>query len=517
MRRRCNRGRVTASSEENAQASEADASALDGHPYRAAPATRESGPHPLLGKTTVALASMLVLLSVPYASPRLARFRVAHMPWEPPPVATTDNAVVVPAPVLVQGEQKLKASSNEATVSNALPESSAEQPAPDPALLAKTKGSLAVEDPTGHAMDAFCTQLAKTDAKDGNAVTRILHYGDSVITSDYISGTMRRKMQARFGDAGHGFILAANPWEWYFHNDVAHWASEGWTANRITGPLTGDGMYGIGGVTFHGEGGAQANFGTADKGEYGKKVSRFDIYYLEQPAGGDGMILFGQKSERFSTRGEKKVSRIKSFSVPDGEAKITLKSWGNGDLRVFGVALERDVPGVAYDALGANGARIRLWEAQNEAHWKEQMELRQPALVVLQFGTNESEDPSLNMELYEKSLHAVVKKLKVAAPMASILIAAPLDRAEKNDSGTLRTKPIILKLVDSQRRVAKEEEVAFWDTFAAMGGEGTMAKWVKASPQLASWDFTHPTPAGAEVIGTLFYDALMAQYEARRK
>jgi lysophospholipase L1-like esterase len=495
MRRRCNRGRVTASSEENAQA---------------------AGPHPLLGRTTAALASMLVLLAVPYASPRLSRFRVAHMPWEPPPAVTTDNATAtVPAPVLVQGEQKLKASSNEATVSNAL-SSTGEKTVVDPALLAKTKGSLAVEDPTGHAMDAFCNQLAKTDAKDGNAVTRVLHYGDSVITSDYISGTMRRKMQERFGDAGHGFILAANPWEWYFHNDVAHWASDGWTANRITGPLTGDGMYGVGGVTFHAEGGAQANFGTADKGEYGKKVSRFDIYYLEQPAGGDGMILFGQKSERFSTRGEKKVSRIKSFSVPDGEAKITLKSWGNGDLRVFGVALERDVPGVAYDALGANGARIRLWEAQNEAHWKEQMELRQPALVVLQFGTNESEDPSLNMELYEKSLHNVVKKLKNAAPMASILIASPLDRAEKSDSGALRTKPIILKLVDSQRRVAKEEEVAFWDTFTAMGGEGTMAKWVKASPQLASWDFTHPTPAGAEVIGTLFYDALMAQYEAHK-
>lgn len=479
--------------------------------------------NPLLSKTTVALAVMAAILAVPYLSPRLVKYRVALMPWEHRPVeavAGNDPSGAAAQPVLTNGEQKLKASANEATVSNALPASSAEAtPPPDPALLAKTKGSLAIEDPTGHVMDAFCESLARTEAKEGAgtpdpAVTRILHYGDSVITSDYISGTLRRKFQTRFGDSGHGFILAANAWEWYFHNDVAHWASEGFTANRITGPLTQDGMYGLGGVTFHAEGGAQANFGTAANGEFGKKVSRFDVYYMEQPAGGDGVILFGGKQERFTTRGEKKVSRIKSFTVPDGEAKITLKSWGNGDLRLFGVALERDQPGVVYDALGANGARIRLWEAMNEAHWKDQMELRKPALVVLQFGTNESEDPSLDMNAYEKSLRTVVTRLKNAAPMASILIAAPLDRAEKSESGTLKTKPVILKLIASQRKIAKEEGVAFWDTFTAMGGEGTMAKWVKSSPQLASWDFTHPTPAGAEVLGTLFFDALMATYEA---
>ena len=41
-----------------------------------------------------------------------------------------------------------------------------------------------------------------------------------------------------------------------------------------------------------------------------------------------------------------------------------------------------------------------------------------------------------------------------------------------------------------------------------------MAKWVKAKPQLASWDLTHPTPAGAEVIGELFEKALVTGFEA---
>ncbi len=49
---------------------------------------------------------------------------------------------------------------------------------------------------------------------------------------------MRRKMQARFGDAGHGFILLANGWDQYFHNDVSHGASSGGPPTASAGPVT---------------------------------------------------------------------------------------------------------------------------------------------------------------------------------------------------------------------------------------------------------------------------------------
>lgn len=465
--------------------------------------------HPLLGKTTVAIAVMLGLLAVPYLSPRLASYRVARMPWDraPAEVAVAEPAVVAAAPVLAQGETSLKASTNEATVTNALPDA---PPALDPKVLAKTKGSIAVEDATGHALDAFYTQLAKTRAKTPNAVTRIMHYGDSVIVSDYISGTMRRKLQADLGDAGHGFLLVANPWEWYFHNDVAHGAGEGWSSSRVTGPLTKDGMYGLGGVTFTGAPGASAWFGTSEVSKFGRHVSRFDVYYLETPGGGEVEVRFGGKSERFSTKGDAKISRIRSFSVPDGEAKLHLKVV-SGSPRLFGVALERDSSGIVYDALGANGARAALLGSMNADHWREQMSLRKPSLVVLQYGTNESEAPGLAGD-YEKSLGDVVEKIKSSCPECSVLIAAPLDRAENSESGGLRTKPVIKKLVNAQKNVAAKTGVAFWNTFEAMGGEGSMAKWTKTG--LAGGDLTHPTPAGAEVIGDLLYKALTTGFEA---
>jgi lysophospholipase L1-like esterase len=475
--------------------------------------SEDSPRHPLLTKTSGTLLVMLAVLALPYASPRLRMLRITPAPWDheaPEPVAEGPTQA---APALTVGDQELKASGNTATVTNALPaEANVELPDIDPAIRAKLSTVFPVEDPTGHALDDFYAQLSRTAKKEPGAVTRILHYGDSVIASDYVSGTMRRRFQQRFGDAGHGFILIANPWQWYFHNDVVHWASDGWSASRLSGPLAPDGMYGLGGVSFQAYGGATATFGTAEKGDFGRRASRFDLYYLEQPNGGDVQLtLKGGAPVVVPTRGPAKASKVYSLPVEDGPAHLTLRSLGN--VRLFGMSLERDVPGVTYDALGAHAAMVTYWKNADATHWKDQMELRKPSLVILQYGTNESDLWRLDLEEYEKTLGDVIEKVKNAAPHASLLVAAPLDRAEKGPGGKLRTKPIIPRIVEVQRRVALAKGCAFWNTYDAMGGEGSMAKWVSASPSLAGGDLTHPTPLGAELLGAMFTGALLAGFE----
>jgi lysophospholipase L1-like esterase len=145
-------------------------------------------------------------------------------------------------------------------------------------------------------------------------------------------------------------------------------------------------------------------------------------------------------------------------------------------------------------------------------HWREQMDLRDPALVILHFGTNESEVGMASSEAYERTLRGLVDKVKAAAPRASVLVVAPLDRAEKSDSGAMHTKPVIKKLVEAQKKVAAEAQVGFWNTFEAMGGEGAMASWVKKG--LAGSDLTHPSPQGGEVLGDLLFKALTSGFEA---
>ena len=455
---------------------------------------------------------MLAVLALPYASPRLRSFRVARAPWDRSADEAPPEATPAPAPVAT-GEQTLPASQNTPTVNNALPtESSTTLPDIDPDVRA-TLRTIPIDDPGGHTLDPFFARLARTERKEAGAVTRILHYGDSTIASDYVSGTVRRRLQQRFGDAGHGFILIANPWEWYFHNDVLHASDGEWKASRLAGPVAPDGMYGLGGVSFTSYGGGVAWFGTAARGDFGRHVSRFDLYYLEQPGGGD--IELGVRagtSERFSTRGAAKVSRVHSIHVEDGEAKLTVRAMGGGPVRLFGVALERDQPGIVYDALGLHAAMAVYWQRQDRAHWKDQLALRDAALIVFQYGTNESDLWKLDRDEYEQALAGLVDELRESAPGASVLVVAPLDRAEDKD-GRLATKRVILDLVTIQKRVALSHGAAFWNTFDAMGGEGSMARWVKTKPQLGGGDLTHPTPLGAEVLGDMLSQALVDAYE----
>ena len=484
--------------------------------------------HPFANKTTAAIATMLALLAIPYLSPRLRPLQVAHVPWQHDDEAEAPAEPAGVSPRVVEvGDQKLAATENQAAVTNALPATHAKE-ALDPEALARTNGTIAIEEPLteggGHALDPFYAALARTLRKEPGAITRILHYGDSVIAGDLISGTMRRRMQERFGDAGHGFILIANPWEWYFQNDIAHSASDGWSANKLTGPWPDDHVFGLGGVSFHTRGTATAFFSTRADGDYGRKVSRFDLFYLEQPRGGTVLLAAtGRPPEKLSTRsppgeaadaGATSHARVKTIAVEDGAGSLTIRALGDGDVRVFGVALERDRPGVVYDALGAHAARASFWAEEAPSDWTAQMELRKPSLVVLQFGTNESEDTTIKADTYAPVFGTLIEEVQRAAPGIPILVASPLDRAIKGSDGELRTSPVIERIVLGQRAAAKEHGVAFWNTFEAMGGRGTMAKWRHTRPQLGNNDLSHPTPAGAEILGNLFSRAIFAGYEA---
>src|SRR5205085_27939 len=61
---------------------------------------------------------------------------------------------------------------------------------------------------------------------------------------------------------------------------------------------------------------------------------------------------------------------------------------------------------------------------------------------------------------------------------------------------------------------AMDEKVAFFNTYQAMGGEGTMAKWSSGTGKnhLVGGDLTHPTAEGSEIVGRLIYEAINDGY-----
>ena len=124
------------------------------------------------------------------------------------------------------------------------------------------------------------------------------------------------------------------------------------------------------------------------------------------------------------------------------------------------------------------------------------------------------------MQRYEKDLREVIRRVRVALPNVSILVVSPMDRGKRAPGGKIITMPSIPMIVEMQRRVALEENCAFFNTFQAMGGEGTMAKWAagKGKNHLVGGDLTHPTAEGAEIVGSLIYEAIndgYTKYKAR--
>ncbi len=370
-------------------------------------------------------------------------------------------------------------------------------------------------DPSGHALDGFFRALTATARKDAHAVTRVAHFGDSIVVSDLVSGTLRRKLQAQFGDSGHGFMLIANAWPAYFHNDVTRFATAGWSVSRIVGPYAADGLYGLGGVSFKADRNVLARFGTANTGPFGRSVSRFTLDYLADPGGGTLQVsVDGVPKALLDTRGPRIESAYYTVDVPDGEHEFELFT-KSGVSRAFGVVLERDTPGVVLDALGVQGARIRFLDKEDDAHWAEQLAWRRPDLLIYEFGANESGDGFLYpMADYHRTMKDVLVQGQRARPGSSCLVIGAMDRAAKVGEEIVSLR-VIPALVAEQRRTSAEVGCAFFDTYTAMGGARSMPTWVRRG--LGQADMTHPSALGAEVIGNWIFRGLMQAYNAALK
>ena len=161
------------------------------------------------------------------------------------------------------------------------------------------------------------------------------------------------------------------------------------------------------------------------------------------------------------------------------------------------------------------GARIRFLDKQDDAHWAEELRWRDPDLVVYEFGANESGDGFVfPMADFHRTMLDVLAQAKRALPRASCLVIGAMDRAAKQGDEIVSVR-VIPALVAEQRKAALETGCAYFDTYRAMGGKGSMPQWVKRG--LGQADLTHPSGAGAERLANWIYGALMHGYGAWRQ
>lgn len=361
------------------------------------------------------------------------------------------------------------------------------------------------------ALRRFFEALGRLESGHAQDDVRITQFGDSHTAADIQTATVRRMLQARFGDGGRGFVAIGRPWKLWLQDGVRVGMSSEWSPERAKlerGKSSGDGRYGLSGIgLFTRRKGARA------WADLSTKASRAELSYLEHPAGGRfDVFVDGVRLVRVSTRGAHVSSAYRAFDIAaSSNHKVEVRAVGDGEVRVLGMSLDHDDHGVVLDALGINGARVSTALAWDERHWTEQLRHRAPSLVVLAYGTNESTDADLAEEAYERQLVDVLGRVARAVPAASCLLLGPPDRAIPTKDGWVSASKIA-EIIAVQRRVAFAAGCAFYDQRAAMGGEGAIALWAAEEPPRARKDRVHLTREGYEQLGSSFASDLMRAY-----
>jgi hypothetical protein len=359
----------------------------------------------------------------------------------------------------------------------------------------------------------FFDVLKRLEEREATDDVHIVQYGDSHTAADYTTAVVRKALQARFGDGGRGFVAVGTPHKGYRQDSVkptgtAHFETE---RGKHAHGFVGDGRYGLAGVSM-----AAFKPSAHAASEYHTRTSRFELAYLEKPQGGSfDTYVDGNRVATVKTSASAARSGFTPISVPEGLHSLEIRARGDGDVRVFGAFLDRAQVGVVFDSLGILGARITTMREWEEEHFQEQLRHRNPDLVAFAYGTNESTDDA-SLDVYARAWAEALGRVRRAVPQAACLVIAPPDRAVQGTAGW-ETPVRIKELVALESQVAAAAGCAFYDTFTAMGGEGTIAKWAEEDPPRAAKDRVHFTKDSYEALGQLEATELLGAYDSWRK
>lgn len=328
----------------------------------------------------------------------------------------------------------------------------------------------------------------------------ILHYGDSHTASDDWANAMRQGLQSRFGPGGAGFTLAGRPFRGYRRFDVWGDSSSGWRTEGTIGRAT-DGRYGLGGVSI-------AADAPGETISLNTECAQLNLLFLRQPSGGQlDFAVDGTHAGTIATDGEAGPGLFE-YPAAAGTHKYTITTVSAAPIKVFGwIADNRR--GITYETLGINGAQAPMLLDWDERILLDHLGRRDPALIVVAYGTNEALNPHWTPESYVDQLGRVLDRLRRGAPLASILVIGPPDFGIRQRDGSYSAGRAS-EVIAVQREIALQHRCAFWDWRARMGGNGSVEEWVRAG--YGQPDHVHFTGAGYKLTGDMLLEDLMEQY-----
>ncbi|MFO0587518.1 MAG: hypothetical protein U0441_08265 [Polyangiaceae bacterium] len=358
----------------------------------------------------------------------------------------------------------------------------------------------------GDRLTSFYEALARMERGKLNRPLRIGVHGDSNLTKDGLTGEMRRVLQARYGDAGHGFMAAVKAWGWYRHQNVRQGNDAWWRVLAISAPRTPDLGYGIGGVaaTCRSPGG-RTWFETAEEGApIGHDVGEIGVFYRRHPGGGRFQVeVDGKKLEEIATEAESAGVGRKSYKVSDGPHRFDILTTSDGEVRILGVTFERDKPGVVVDSFGVGGVYFQALTLDDHETTRRMEAERPHDLVVYWLGANPH-----YAKLYDRDVKTLMDERRKERPSLPVLIVSPPDRPSQGKNSP--SESVSQTVTSLMRGAAEVNQCAFWPMRDAQGGDGAGGKFLDHG---LSVDKQHLSPDGSNLMARVLLHELWKDYE----
>lgn len=359
---------------------------------------------------------------------------------------------------------------------------------------------------------------ALNEVKKNKRKVRIAYFGDSMIEGDLISQDLRSQMQNAFGGSGVGFVpmtsIVAG-----FRTSIQH-KFGGWTSYNLLGNIPADHVLGISGYTYVPE--ITGNMDSMDlktgswvkysavKKEHLNKFYQAKLLYGKSK--GDNYAIINNNNYKLS--GTEPVNQIIIDNL-NGTEVINARFKCTSPVDIFGFSIESD-SGAFVDNFSFRGnSGFPLAKIHQNVYSSTDNCLNYD-LIILEYGLNVVSPGVTDFSWYEKGMLNVIDHIKKSFPEASILLISVGDKSYRKD-GVYETDPSVPLLVDIQKRMAEQTGCAFWSLYDAMGGSGSMVKWVEGDTVLANKDYTHFNFKGAHKVGKLLYAKLMSEYRDYNK
>lgn len=348
----------------------------------------------------------------------------------------------------------------------------------------------------------------------------VLHFGDSQIEGDRMTGFLRQRMQEQFGGNGPGMVPAMN-----VYPTLAFQQSYSPNFMRYTcfgGPKLSNRKYGVfnsaarftpevldSTMTNEVEGWIEIRPGN---GAYSRAKTFNNVKMFYNSCNEPCKVKVFQSGaliheEDLLTDGEAHTITLKFNSTPKNLRYVfTSKISPN----INGFSLEGDY-GLQVDNIGMRGSSGTFFGAINQTSFANMMNELNVEMVIMQFGGNSmpAMKDSSQVRNYASYFKGQLRTLRKLKPNLAIMVIGPSDMSKLTD-GVYETYPLLPYCVQQMKKASLEMNAGFWDLFDAMGGINSMPAWVEKD--LARSDYIHFSIKGASIASQLFYDALMAEY-----